>query len=131
VAPFTQYSLRLRDQYVARPVVSVRCSASSFIHASMSTSPVACSRTIAGTRPSVVRFSRAAMVGSSWDFARSGTGTAQFCPIASQVHDPVIGAGQGVCRAAEDGTVRRAPHLPPGAPPALTFAGCAASRRES
>src|SRR5207253_1884068 len=52
VAPFTQYSPRLRDQYVARPLVSVRCSASSSIQASMSTSPVPCSRTIAATRPS-------------------------------------------------------------------------------
>src|SRR6185312_6185308 len=60
VSPFTQYSRRLRDQYVARPVVSVRCSASSSIHASMSTSPVSPSWTTAGTSPSALRFSRAA-----------------------------------------------------------------------
>ena len=50
VSPFTQYSRRLRDQYVARPVVSVRCSASSSIQASMSTSPVSNWRTTAGTQ---------------------------------------------------------------------------------
>ena len=40
VSPLTQYSCRLRDQYVARPVVSVRCSASSSIQPTISTSPV-------------------------------------------------------------------------------------------
>ena len=57
--------LRERLQYVARPVVSVRASASSSIQPSISTSPVSCCCTTAGTRPSEVRLRRAAIAGSS------------------------------------------------------------------
>ena len=55
---------RLRDQYVARRVASVRASASSSIQASISTSPVVASWTTAGTSPSALRLSSAAMAGS-------------------------------------------------------------------
>ena len=65
VSPLTQYSWRDRLQYVARPVVSVRCSASSSIQPSISTSPVSCCCTTAATSPSALRLSRAAMAGSS------------------------------------------------------------------
>jgi hypothetical protein len=44
--------LRLRLQNHVRPVSSVRCSASRFIHANMSTCFVLSSCTIAGTSPS-------------------------------------------------------------------------------
>ena len=40
VSPLTQYSFRLREKKVDRPVVSVRCSAVSSIQPTMSTSPV-------------------------------------------------------------------------------------------
>jgi len=58
-------SARLRDQYVHRPVVSVRCSASSSIQATISTSPLPRSCTTAVNSPSALRFRRAAMFGSS------------------------------------------------------------------
>src|SRR6185312_13494858 len=67
VSPLTQYSLRLRDQYVARPVVSVRCRASSSIQATISTSPVSCCWTTAATRPLGSRRSSAAMSGARGD----------------------------------------------------------------
>ena len=69
VSPFTQYSPRLRDQYVARPVVRVRCSASSSIQASMSTSPVSCCCTTAATSPAGSRRSSVATAGSSAEAA--------------------------------------------------------------
>jgi hypothetical protein len=59
-----------RDQNVARPVVSVRCSASSSIQPTISTSPVSCCCTTAATRPAASRLSRAATAGSSPDSAR-------------------------------------------------------------
>ena len=65
VSPLTQYSCRLRLQYVARPVVSVRASASSSIQPSISTSPVSCCCTTAGTSPSAERLRRSAIAGSS------------------------------------------------------------------
>ncbi len=58
VSPLTQYSWRERLQNVVRPVVSVRCSASSSIQPSISTSPVSCCCTTAGTRPSPSRLRR-------------------------------------------------------------------------
>src|SRR3984957_10207240 len=69
VSPLTQYSWRLRDQYVHRPVVSVRCRASSSIQPSMSTSPVSYCWAMAATRPLGSRLSRAAMAGSSAESA--------------------------------------------------------------
>ena len=63
----TQYSWRLRDQYVQRPVVSVRCSASSSIQPTISTSPVSYCCATAGTRPSASRLSREAIFGSRFD----------------------------------------------------------------
>ena len=60
-------SSRLRDQYVHRPLVSVRCSASSSIQPSISTSPVSCCWAMAATRPSASRFSRAAIPGRARD----------------------------------------------------------------
>ncbi len=65
VSPLTQYSPRLRDQYVARRVVRVRCSASSSIHATISTSPVPRCCATAQTSPSAVRVSRSAITGLS------------------------------------------------------------------
>ena len=65
VSPLTQYSWRDRLQNVVRPVVSVRRSASSSIQPSISTSPVSCCCTTAGTRPLASRLRRAAMAGSS------------------------------------------------------------------
>src|SRR5690606_9220952 len=65
VAPLTQYSCLLRLQNVHRPVVSVRCSASSSIQPTMSTSAVSCCCTTAATRPAESRLRRAAMAGSS------------------------------------------------------------------
>jgi hypothetical protein len=62
VSPFTQYSWRLRDQYVHRPVVRVRCSASSSIQPSISTSPVSYCWAIAAISPAGSRLSRAATV---------------------------------------------------------------------
>ena len=47
----TQYSCATRLQNVARPVVSVRCSASSSIQPTISTSPVSCCWTTAATSP--------------------------------------------------------------------------------
>src|SRR5215472_3263814 len=67
VSPFTQYSWRLRDQYVHRPVVRVRCRASSSIQPSISTSPVSYCWAIAAIRPSEFRLRRAATLGSSSD----------------------------------------------------------------
>src|ERR1700677_1882056 len=64
LSPLTQYSWRLRDQYVQRPVVSVRCSSSSFIQPSISTSPVSYCCAIAATSPLGSRLSRAEMAGS-------------------------------------------------------------------
>src|SRR5688572_4038424 len=55
VSPLHQYSWRLRLQNHVRPVSSVLRSESWFIHASISTCPVACSCTIAGTRPSALK----------------------------------------------------------------------------
>src|SRR5699024_9452895 len=51
VSPLTQISPRDRDQYVARPVSSVRRTASAFAHASMSTSRVVASWTTTGRSP--------------------------------------------------------------------------------
>ena len=51
VSPLHQYSWRDRLQNQVRPVSRLRRSASSFIQAIISTSPVPCSCTIAGTRP--------------------------------------------------------------------------------
>ena len=48
VSPLTQYSWRDRLQNVVRPVVRVRCSASSSIQPSIRTSPVSCCCTTAG-----------------------------------------------------------------------------------
>src|ERR1700761_9621079 len=67
VSPLTQYSWRLRDQYVQRPVVSVRCSASSSIQPTISTSPVSYCCATAATRPLASRLSRAAIFGSRFD----------------------------------------------------------------
>jgi hypothetical protein len=51
VAPLCQSSLRDREKNVASPVSKVFSSAARLCHASISTSPVAASWTIAGTRP--------------------------------------------------------------------------------
>ena len=64
VSPLTQYSPRLRLQYVARPVARVRASASSSIHPSISTSPVSCCWAIAGTSPASLRRRRSETAGS-------------------------------------------------------------------
>src|SRR4051812_25959818 len=64
VSPLTQYSLRLRLQYVARPVARVRASASSSIQPSISTSPVSCCWAMAGTSPASLRRSRSETAGS-------------------------------------------------------------------
>ena len=65
VSPLTQYSFRLREKKVDRPVVSVRCSAVSSIQPTMSTSPVPSCWTTAVTRPRLSRLRRAAIWGSS------------------------------------------------------------------
>src|SRR5262249_43188004 len=65
VPPFTQRCCRDRDQYVARPVVSVRWSASSSIQPTMSTSSVSYCWITATMSPLASRLSRSATPGSS------------------------------------------------------------------
>jgi hypothetical protein len=50
-SPFFHSSARERDQKWAKPVSSVRASASAFIHATISTAPVVASWATAGTSP--------------------------------------------------------------------------------
>ena len=62
---FTQYSPRLREKNVERPVVSVLCRARSSIQPTISTSPVVSSWMTAVTSPAASRLSSAATSGSS------------------------------------------------------------------
>src|SRR5262245_11640860 len=71
-----------------RPVVSVRCSASSSIQASMSTSPVSCCWAMAANSPFASRLSRAATAGSSAD-ARPALSVTPEPPSSST--DPMSG----------------------------------------
>ena len=54
VSPLRQRSWRLRDQNTVRPDSSVSARVSSFIQAIISTAPVPCSWTMAGTSPSAL-----------------------------------------------------------------------------
>ena len=66
VSPFTQSALRLRLKKVAFRVCSVRARLSRFIQASISTSPVEASWTIAGARPCASHFTSSAFIGA-WE----------------------------------------------------------------
>src|SRR4051794_20172800 len=80
VSPLTQYSWRLRLQYVQRPVVRVRCSASSSIHPTIRTSPVSHCCATAQTRPWSSRLRRSAILGSSED-GRTGPDMRSIVPV--------------------------------------------------
>ena len=69
---------RLRLQYVQRPVVSVRCSASSSIQPTISTSPVSHCWATAAIRPWSSRLSRVAIAGSRAE-GRTGADIPPFC----------------------------------------------------
>src|SRR6204780_3821396 len=97
LSPLTQYSWRLRDQYVQRPGVSVRCSASSSIQATISTSTVSCCCATAATRPFASRLSRAAIFGSRFD--------GRTASVIFDTFSVLLASGAARCPPAPGGTV--------------------------
>src|SRR5215213_3215678 len=99
VKPLRQSSPRERDQYQASPVASVLASASAFMCATISTSPVSASAATAVTRPSG---------------PKRGASTS---PSSSSCLDAATGkgsAGIGGPLNQTPGFLGRAPQLPPG-----------------